>query len=136
MVPRSVSLTIATAVIITMVIERMMASSPGTMLVEVLPSGLYSRCTTMENGAEPACCARGPVNVSAIATVTMPDKAATAPPVAEGSEASAATRISGLLPRTTSRSKSSGITTTKFASPRRSASSPSPIPDTAPLNAK
>ncbi len=43
MVPRSVSLTMATAVIITMVIERMIASSPGTILVEVLPSGLYSR---------------------------------------------------------------------------------------------
>lgn len=55
---------------------------------------------------------------------------------AEGSEASAATRISGARPRTTSRSKFCGMTTTKFASPRRRASSPAATPDTGPLKSK
>ena len=51
MVPRSVSFTMATAVIITMVMGNMMARSPGTMLVEVRPSGLYIFCTETPNGA-------------------------------------------------------------------------------------
>ena len=64
-VPRSVSLTMATAVIITMVIDRMIASRPGTILVEVLPSGLYCRCTITENGGRaPASACSGPVSVS------------------------------------------------------------------------
>ena len=107
------------------------------MLVEVLPSGLYSRCTTTENGRVATAPGRsGPSSVSRMATSMMPESAATAPPVAEGSDASAATRISGLRPRMTSRSKPGGMTTTKLAVPRRSASSPAAAPATDPRKSK
>lgn len=48
--PRSVSRTMATAVIMIIVIDRMMARRPGTMLVDVWPSGLNSRWTATEKG--------------------------------------------------------------------------------------
>ncbi len=122
---------------ITMVIDMMIASSPGTMLMAVTDSGLYWRCTTSSTGDGPGPRAlSGPVSASRMAVSMIPCSAATGPPVAEGSDASAASRICGLRPLTTSRSKPDGMTTTKFASPVLRASSPSATLRTAPRKSK
>ena len=54
----------------------MIAKSPGTMLVELRPSGLNCRCMTIPTGAAvaPACC-NGPTSTCASAPATIPAKA-------------------------------------------------------------
>ncbi len=94
-------------------------------------------CTTTEKGGGvPADAVSGPVIVSEIATSTIPLIARTAPLAAVGSEASAARRMSGLSPRTMSRSKPGGMTTTKFAVPSRNAWLPASGPVITPWKSK
>ncbi|QDZ09284.1 hypothetical protein [Devosia ginsengisoli] len=112
------------------VIDKMMANPRHDIGRSGLPDCRACVPPPRRGGGEDASCANGPENVSAIAVVTMPIRAPTAPPTAEGVGGIGGDQQAvSLSPRMMSRSKSLGNTTTNAAEPSLAGHSPSPSPN-------